>query len=158
MAWPPVPSATFLTTNTTIEWGTDGIMTGGSIGAGGENNGDTNSSTLKYIVKRIHSADNQEVIYIPNGTGLNAIRIQLWHGRNVEVVVVAQSGFAHPAPETQLQVVDPLSKTLIVFRATASAYEATRKAEGERTISAVIDWLIDNSGSVVVGVPAATTS
>ncbi len=128
MAWPPVPSTSFLTTSTTVQWGTDGILS-------------------NYIVKSIRSTDTQEVIYIENGTGLRAIRIQLWQGREVEITVVGDSTFTHPSPESALTVIDPLSGTSMTFRTTANAYNASRKVEGERIISAVFDTLIEGAGS-----------
>lgn len=133
MAWPPVPSTSFLTTSTTVQWGTDGIW--------------VNPSGGYYIVKSIRSMDTQEVIYIENGTGLRAIRIQLWQGREVEITVVATSDFVHPSPESAVQVVDPLSGEVLTFRSTANAYNASRKQEGERVISAVYDTLIEGAGS-----------
>lgn len=128
MAWPPAVSTSFLSTSTTVQWGTDGILTG-------------------FIVKSIRSTDTQEVIYIENGTGLRAIRIQLWQGREVEITVVADDNFTHPSPETSLTVIDPLSGTSMTFKTTANAFNATRKQEGERIISAVFDTLIEGGGS-----------
>lgn len=128
MAWPPVASTSFLITQTTIQWGTDGIL----------NN---------YIVKSIRTADTQEVIYIENGTGLRAVRIQLWQGRDCEITVVGDSTFTHPSPESSLSVIDPLSGTLMTFKVTANAYNASRKQEGERVISAVFDTLIEGGGN-----------
>lgn len=132
MAWPPAVSTSFLSTSTTVQWGTDEILI---------QNGTT------YIVKSIRSTDTQEVIYIENGTGLRAIRIQLWQGREVEITVVADDNFTHPSPESSLQVTDPLSGTLLTFKTTANAYNAARKVEGERVISAVYDTLIEGAGS-----------
>ncbi len=126
--WPPAPSTSFLTTSTTVEWGTTGILG-------------------NYIVKSIRSTDTQEVIYIENGTGLRAIRIQLWQGREVEITVVADSTFTHPSPETALTVIDPLSGTSLTFRTVSNAYNASRKVEGERVISAVYDTLIEGGGT-----------
>lgn len=128
MSWPPSPSAAFLTTSTTVQWGTDGILAG-------------------YIVKSMRFMDTNEVIYIENGTGLRAIRIQLWHGREVEITVVADSTFTHPAPETALQVIDALSGSLMTFHTTANAFNGSRKVEGERVISAVYDMLIEGGGN-----------
>jgi len=128
MSWPPAVSTSFLSTSTTVQWGTDGILTG-------------------FIVKSIRSTDTQEVIYIENGTGLRAIRIQLWQGREVEITVVADDNFTHPSPETSLTVIDPLSGTSMTFKTTANAFNATRKQEGERIISAVFDTLIEGGGS-----------
>lgn len=128
MSWPPSVSTSFLSTSTTVQWGTDGILTG-------------------FIVKSIRSTDTQEVIYIENGTGLRAIRIQLWQGREVEITVVADDNFTHPSPETSLTVIDPLSGTSMTFKTTANAFNATRKQEGERIISAVFDTLIEGGGS-----------
>lgn len=129
MSWPPAPSTSFLTTTTTIQWGTFGILG-------------------NYIVKSIRSSDNQEVIYIENGTGLRAIRIQLWQGREVEITVVADSTFVHPSPGTALTLIDPLSGTLMTFHTTANSFNASRKAEGERVISAAYDTLIEGNGAV----------
>jgi hypothetical protein len=91
--------------------------------------------------------DTQEVIYIENGTGLRAIRIQLWHGREVEITVVADSTFTHPSPETALALIDPLSDTSMTFKTTANAFNGARKQEGDRVISAVFDTLIEGAGS-----------
>ncbi len=132
MAWPPAPSSSFLSTSTTVQWGTDEILI---------------ESGVTYIVKSIRSTDTQEVIYIENGTGLRAIRIQLWQGREVEITVVADDNFTHPSPESSVQVTDPLSGTLMTFKSTANAYNAARKVEGERVISAVFDTLIEGGGS-----------
>ncbi len=102
---------------------------------------------VTYIVKSIRSTDTQEVIYIENGTGLRAIRIQLWQGREVEITIVADSTFVHPSPESNVRVTDPLSGAVLTFKATANAYNAARKVEGERVISAVYDTLIEGAGS-----------
>lgn len=134
MSWPPSPSSSFLTTSTTVQWGTDGIY--GNPATGGY-----------FIVKSIRSSDTQEVIYIENGTGLRAIRIQLWQGREAEITIVADSQFIHPQPETLISVIDPLSGGLLGFRATANSYNASRKEAGERVISAVYDTLIEGGGS-----------
>lgn len=135
MSWPPAPSASFLTTSTTVQWGTDGIFE--------ETFGNT---VVTYIVKSMRFMDTQEVIYIENGTGLRAIRIQLWHGREVELTVVADSTFTHPSPETALVLIDPLSDTQLTFHTTANAFNGARKQEGERVISAVHDTLIEGGG------------
>lgn len=114
-----------------MQWGTDGIL-----------------PNTSFIVKSIRSTDTQDVIYIENGTGLRAIRIQLWQGREIEITVVADDNFTHPSPETTLVVIDPLSGTQMTFHTTANAYNAARKVEGERVISAVYDTLIEGGGSV----------
>lgn len=128
MAWPPVVSSSFLMTDTTVQWGTDGIISG-------------------YIVKSIRAMDNQEVIYIENGTGLRAVRIQLWQGREWEITLVADSTFIHPSPESAVTLIDPLSGESMTGHTTANAFNASRKVEGERAISVVFDTLIEGAGS-----------
>ena len=130
MAWPPTPASgtAFQSTSTTVQWGTAGILS-------------------TYIVKTIRARDINEVLYIENGTGLRSIRIQLWQGREVDITVVADSGFTHPSPEATVTVIDPLSGTSIAFKVIANEFNAQRKQEGERVISAVYDTAIEGSGT-----------
>src|SRR5436190_446277 len=127
MAWPPSPSSSFLITDTTVQWGTDELVS-------------------SYIVKSMRAHDDNEVIYIPNGTGLNAIRVQLWQGREWEITLVADSGFSDPTPGQTLTFTDPLSDTVITATPIiGNSYNASRKQEGERVIIARFDTLIEGN-------------
>ncbi len=129
MAWPPSPSSSFLITSTTIQWGTDELVS-------------------TYIVKSMRATDTNEVIYIENGTGLRAVRVQLWQGREWEITLVAETNFNDPTPGSTLTFTDPLSSTVITATPVISnSFNASRKQEGERVITAVFDTLIEGGGT-----------
>lgn len=133
-AWPPVITAgTYIASNaSTLVWGTDGFW--GS-----------------YIVKSIRSTDVVENIYIENGTGIRAKRIQLWQGREVDITVVDDTAMTIPKPGTSVSFKDPISKETFAFKVINNDYNAARKQEGERVLRCECMWAIDNSGNVANG-------
>lgn len=143
MAWPPAYTSAFIGSGmTTIRWGTDGMMANGAPnGSGGGQGG-------FYIVESIRSMDEIENIYIENGTGLKATRIQLWQGRNWTFTVVDDTGMIPPSPFSQVTLVDPMSAAIATFRVINNAYNAARKVEGKREVTAEFLTLIEGGGSV----------
>ena len=143
MSWPPAYSAAFIGTGvTTIKWGTDGILpvqapNGTSGGYGGS-----------FTVESIRPADEIDTMYIEQGSGLKATRIQLWQGRKVTITVVDDTGYTHPSPGSTLYAQDPMSTAFLTFRVIENGYNAARKVEGKRDITAEYLTLIEGAGSV----------
>jgi hypothetical protein len=143
-AWPPAYSSAFLAQGvTTIRWGTDGIMANTSPnGSGGGYNG-------YYIVESIRGNDEIENIYIEQGTGLKATRIQLWQGRRYVLTVVDDTGMTAPAPATLISLVDTVGAgaSTYQFRVVENGYNAARKVEGKREITAEYLTCIEGAGT-----------
>ena len=143
MAWPPAYSAAFIGTGvTTIKWGTDGIM---PVQAP---NGSTGGFAGSYTIESIRPMDEVDTIYIAQGSGLKATRIQLWQGRKVTVTVVDDAGMTHPSPGSYVYIQDPMSTSFLQFKVIENGYNAARQAEGKRDISAEYLTLIEGGGSV----------
>lgn len=144
MAWPPAYSSAFIGNGyTTIRWGTDGVMTNGSPnGSGGGFGG-------FYIVESIRGQDEQENIYIEQGTGLKATCITLWQGRNYTITVVDDASMTPPSPASFISLVDTVGAgaSIYQFRVTSNGYNAARKVEGKREITAEYLTLIEGNGT-----------
>jgi hypothetical protein len=144
MAWPPSYTNAFIGTGyTTIRWGTDGVMSNGSPnGSGGGFNG-------FYIVESMRGQDEIENIYIEQGTGLKATRIQLWQGRNYTITVVDDTSMTPPSPGSLIALVDTVGAGASVyqFRVTSNGYNANRKVEGKREVTAEYLTLIEGGGN-----------
>jgi hypothetical protein len=144
MAWPPgagsAGSAYLASGVTTIAWGTSGITTGNGI------------------VKSIRSEEDVEIIYIENGTGIRVNRQLLWQGRKVDITLVYDTRQPEPTIGSALTVTDPLSNLTFVFIMTGTGASASRKAEGERTITAEYMAGVDGgSGSIATPTVSATS-
>ena len=138
MAWPPSYNASFQGRGvTSVKWGTDGILTG-----------NPNSIDGSYWVKSLRSMDVFETIYIENGTGLRATRINLIQGRELELTVVDDTSFSPPTVNTQVTLIDPLSSTSMIFSVIDNSYNTARKQEGERVMRVVFDTLIEGAGTI----------
>src|SRR6266705_6284554 len=126
MPWPPSnPSTGYQMAGvTTVQWGTDALFN-------------------SWIVESLTSTDVIETIYIEQGTGLRAVRIQLFQGREIDLTIVADSRFVHPTAGTTVTVVDPLSGVTLSGKVVANSFNAARKVEGKRVIRIVIDTLIE---------------
>jgi len=144
MAWPPSYSTAFIGSGyTTIRWGTDGVMANSSPnGTGGGSGG-------FYIVESMRPADEIENIYIEQGTGLKATRIQLWQGRKVTFTVVDDTSMTPPSPNSKVALVDLVGAgaSIYQFSVTENGYNAARKVEGKREITAEYLTLIEGAGT-----------
>lgn len=150
MAWPPANTTAYLSQGyTTIRWGTDGLLpnsgnngTGGGVQASGY--------TGFYIVESIRGQDEIENIYIEQGTGLKATRIQLIQGRNYVVTAVDDTLMTPPAAGNLYTLVDPISGggNTYNFRVTANGYNASRKVEGKREFTLEYLTLIEGNGII----------
>lgn len=144
MAWPPAYGAAFIGTgSTTIKWGTDGIMANGS--PNGNGSGGVGGF---YTIESVRPADEIENIYIEQGTGLKATRIQLMQGRQYVFTVVDDTNMTHPAMGNLIQAVDPMSTALLQFRITQNGYSTQRKTEGKREVTAEYLTLIEGGGNI----------
>jgi hypothetical protein len=143
MAWPPAYSAAFIGTGaTTIKWGTDGIM---SVNAPNGSGGGVGGF---YTVESIRPADKIDTLYIEQGSGLEATRIQLWQGRRITLTVVDDTNFTPPGPSTNIQIIDPLSSNLLTFRVIDNGSTGTRKLEHKRELTVEYLTLIEGAGTV----------
>lgn len=149
MAWPPAFTSAFIGTGmTTIRWGTDGVMA--NTGVNGSGGGVTAIGYSGfYVVESIRGQDEIENIYIEQGTGLKATRIQLWQGRNYTLTYVDDTGATPPSPGSLLSLVDTVSggSTTYSFRVTANGYNAARKVEGKREVTCEYLTLIEGNGT-----------
>ena len=144
MAWPPAYSTAFIGSGvTTIRWGTDGVMAnGGSNGSGGGYLG-------YYTVESMRGTDEIENIYIEQGTVLKVTRIQLWQGRNYTITVVDDTGMTPPSPGSSINLVDQVGggASIYTFKVTSNGYNAARKVEGKREITAEYLTCIEGGGT-----------
>jgi len=144
MAWPPAYSAAFIGTGyTSIRWGTDGVMANSGVNGSGDGSGGS------YIVESIRGQDEIENIYIEQGTGLKATRIQLWQGRNYTLTVVDDTNMTPPSPGSSISLVDTVGAgaSTYVFKVTSNGYNANRKVEGKREITCEYLTLIEGAGT-----------
>ena len=144
MSWPPAYSSWFIGTGvTTVKWGTDGIMPVQLP------NGGTGGYNSSYTVESIRPTDEIDTIYIEQGSGLKATRIQLWQGRRVTLTVVDDTGMTPPSPSTYVYIQDPLSGSFLQFKVIENGYNAARKVEGKRDITAEYLMLIEGNGTLL---------
>src|SRR5512146_1358431 len=102
MAWPPAYSASFIASGVnTVKWGTDGIMANTAPNGNG-----SGGSFGFYTLVSIDPTDVIETVYIEQGSGLRATRINLWQGREVAMTVIDDSNFTPPSPNSKIGVVD----------------------------------------------------
>ncbi len=143
MAWPNPQTAYLATGYTTIRWGTDGVMPVSS-------NGGTGGFGSFYIVESIRASDKVDTIYIEQGTGLEATRIQLWQGRRYTLTIVDDTGMTLPAPNTYVTVLDVIGggATSYTCRVIDNGYSAARKVEGKRELTVEVLTLIELGGSL----------
>ena len=167
--WPPANTSAYLSEGyTSIRWGTDGMLTNYSS-AGGATVDGLSVSTLGgatgtpgggvlpgnatyggfFIVESIRGQDEIENIYIEQGTGLKATRIQLWQGRNYTITVTDDTNMSPPSPGGLVTICDPISGggNTYSFRVTQNAYNTGRKVEGKREITCEYLTLIEGSGT-----------
>jgi hypothetical protein len=114
----------------------------------GTTNGTTGGYNGSYTVESIRPTDEIDTIYIEQGSGLKATRIQLWQGRRVTLTVVDDTGMNPPSPSTYVYIQDPLSGSSLQFRVIENGYNAARKVEGKRDITAEYLTLIEGIGTV----------
>ena len=143
MAWPPAYSSAFIGTGvTTIKWGTDGIMSNAAP------NGNSSGGFLGfYTVESARPNDEIENIYIEQGSGLKATRIQLWQGRRVSMTVIDDTNMTFWAPNTQCSITDPLSASILVFKVVENGSNAVRKQEHRRDITVEYLTCIEGAGT-----------
>ncbi len=144
MAWPPAYSAAFIGTGvTTIKWGTDGILSNGSPngdGAGGFGG--------YFIVISARPNDKIDTMYIEQGSGLEATRIQLLQGRRLTLTVVDDINMTPPSASSQITAVDPLSGSLLTFVTIDNGSSANRKQENQREVTIEYLTCIEGGGTV----------
>ena len=168
MSWPPAQSAAFITSGyTTIRWGTDGILanlntsgtpgnpsnSGQILGSGSQGGGVTVSNYGGfYIVESIRGNDEIENIYIEQGTGLKATRIQLVQGRKYVMTVVDDTNILPPFANSKVYIVDPLGSGGTIHFLQCSVVENSenlaRKVEGKREITVEYLTCIEGAGTV----------
>ncbi|MDE2097605.1 MAG: hypothetical protein KGL39_10190 [Patescibacteria group bacterium] len=145
MAWPPAYSTAFLGTGTTtIRWGTDGIMANTSPnGSGGGVGG-------YYTVESIRANDELDTMYIEQGTGLRATRIQLIQGRRYVLTVVDDTNMTPPGASTYISLVDITGGGASIYqcRIIENGYNAARKVEGKRELTVEYLTLIEGGGTI----------
>lgn len=124
MAWPPASDiATGLgykgSLPVTLAWGTDQLYSG-------------------VIVTSMRPAQMIEEIKVENGTGLTATEVLLNDGTQIEITVVDDRSVTFPSSGGTLTLLSPLPSaagaTSILLQVVDNAYQATRKAPGERTL------------------------
>lgn len=145
MAWPPAYSTAFLGTGvTTIRWGSDGIMSNAFPNGNGQG-----GYAGFYTVESINGTDELDTIYIEQGTGLRATRIQLWQGRSYTITVVDDTNMIPPSAATYLSLVDTVGAgaSIYQFRVINNGYNTARKVEGKREITCEYLTLIEGGGS-----------
>lgn len=151
MAWPIAYTSAFIGTGyTSIRWGSDGIMANTTPnGSGGGVLPGNGTYGGFYIVESIRGQDEIENIYIEQGTGLKATAIQIWQGRNYTLTVVDDTNMTPPSPASLIRLVDTVSggAQTYSFRVTANGYNAARKVEGKREITAEYLTLIEGNGT-----------
>jgi hypothetical protein len=143
MAWPPAYNNAFIGFGyTTIRWGTDGVMANISPNGSGGGYGSY------YIVESIRGDDEIEVQYIEQGTGLKATAITLWQGRKYTITVVDDTSMIPPFPASNIALVDIVGggASTYKFRVISNGYNAARKVEGKREITAEYLTLIEGTG------------
>ena len=143
MAWPPAYSAAFIADGvTSIKWGTDGILANSSP------NGYGGGYAGYYTVESCRPSDEIDTIYVEQGSGLKATRIELWQGRRITFTVLDDTGMTPPSPNSQITAVDPLSSSVLTFRVIDNGYSAAPKTPGRREITAEYLTLIEGGGTV----------
>ena len=153
MSWPNPQTAYLATGITTIRWGTDGVMAntspngsgGGSIYASGA------GGIGYYTVESIRANDEVDTIYIEQGTGLKATRIQIWQGRRFTLTVVDDTLMTPPLPSTYVSIIDVMQgvdTTIFTARVIDNGYNTARKVEGKREITCEVLTLIELAGAL----------
>ena len=127
MPWPPsspVQNANgfIIEGVTTIVWGTDWA----TIGFGGGN---------YAIVKSVRPAERADEIRIENGVGLTATLVLLRDGYDYDVTVVDQYTVTYPIVGTFASILVPFTASPVNGIVVATAYDATRKREDDRTFT-----------------------
>jgi hypothetical protein len=147
MAWPPAPTTDFLTSGvTTIRWGTDGIMANTSPnGSGGGFGG-------YYTIETIRGTDKVDTMYIEQGSGLEATRIQLIQGRRYTMTVVDDTNMTPPSFATKLSFEDTISggAALYLFQLIENGDSTVRKAEHKRELTVEYLTCIEGAGTIPV--------
>lgn len=134
MAWPSSQSSGYTATgNTTIRWGTDGLLTSPAPSTGVNGTG-------FYVVTKFSQKQLVEAIKLPNGTGITTTRILLVDGTDWNITVRDESTMSPPLIGGTVTIVDA-GGLISSARASYSAviidnnYEAAPKQAGERTIT-----------------------
>jgi hypothetical protein len=115
---------------TTIKWGTDGMYS-------------------TYIVKSITPTDENEVIYIENGTGFKSTRVQIVQGRQYDITVIDDTAITPPKINSVIAIVDQLAGANISARVIGKNGQASRKQEADLIIRAEYLTNIEGSGTPI---------
>ena len=142
--WPPVANTTTgfaVKGKTTIQWGTDGILSSPYPGSG------------FYTVTRCNQKPILERTKLPNGTGITTSDIILQDGVTWEITVRDDSGMTPPVVNTAVTLVDVaglLGTQGLTYtaRVVDPSYDTGLKQAGERVLACDNLVLIDSqSGS-----------
>lgn len=134
MAWPSSQSVGYSATgNTTIRWGTDGLLTSPAPATGVNGTG-------FYVVTKFSQKQQVEVIKLPNGSGITTTRIILTDGLDWNITVRDESTMTPPMAGSTVTIVDAggmISSARAAYSATIidNNYEAPPKQAGERTLT-----------------------
>ena len=144
--WPPAYTTAFLAQGvTTIRWGTDGIMANtapNGNGAGG--------FAGFYTIETIRGTDKVDTMYIEQGSGLEATRIQLIQGRRYTMTVVDDTNMVPPSFATKLSFVDTISggAATYLFQLIENGDNTVRKAEHKRELTVEYLTCIEGGGTI----------
>jgi len=129
---------------TTLIWGTDGMMISPTPGG-------TFAGTGYYIVESIDQETDAETIYIENGSGQKAARIQIINGMKWTLSVQDDTGMTPPTVGSTAVILDGArlisntagGATVTNCRVIASGEKFTRKGVAVRNISVEKLALVD---------------
>ena len=130
---------------TTMRWGTDGILQSPSPGG-------TFAGTGYYIVESIEESEKVEQEYGTNGTGIEAWRVILKHGKRWNITVQDDTSMSPPSVGTTAWgVVDPLNNPTLVWTATVitNDYRAARRQPGHRVVQVENLTLVDSQVTTI---------
>lgn len=159
-SWPPVDGTTtgYDETGgvTTVRWGTDGLLQSPKPSSG------------FYVVNSFRQSVDQDLEYLPNGSGIKAGLITLTHGYKWECTVRDDTQMSAPAAGSTVNITDAGGIVIAAHRSTGSAavgsvfaarvvnpdYSAAPKQPGERVLFLEALLLIDGTSGKLVPVVA----
>lgn len=150
-SWPPISGTTtgFNATQTTVQWGTDGLLQSPKPGGSGN----------FYVVSRFRQSPKKEEVYLSNGTGIEVNRIKLRHGQRWELAVRDDSTMTPPDYLATVVITDaagmvhPNGNGSAVVGAVYTAaiidtdWESSMKNAGERILVVENLTLVDNQAA-----------
>lgn len=138
MSFPTVSAGAELDGITTIVWGTGGALQSPAPGP-------TYAGEGSYIVESIDESEKAEQEYGTNGTGIEAWRMTLKHGKRWNVTVTDDTSMTAPAVNTTVSILDYLGNKTVFYtaRVLSNDYRAARKAAGQRVLMVENLTLVD---------------